>query len=54
MKQLPARTRQHALMDVLFHALRVTDTVLNRNAALVLSQLGGDPVPPAAPRSCPR
>lgn len=44
MKELPARTRQHALMDVLFHALRVTDESLNKNAALVLSQLGGDPV----------
>ena len=45
MKVLPAKTRQQALMDVLFHALRVTDASLNKNAALVLSQLGGDPVP---------
>ena len=44
MKELPARTRQHALMEVLFHALRVTDTVLNRNAALVLTQMSIAPV----------
>ena len=35
------KTRQHALMDVLFHALRVTDAELNKHAAVdVLADAG--------------
>jgi hypothetical protein len=45
MNAAPTKTREQAVMDVLFGALRVADAALNRNAALVLSQLGCDPVP---------
>lgn len=45
MNDSTTKTRHQAFMDVLFHALRVTDASLNKNAAFVLSQLGGVPVP---------
>ena len=44
MSDTATKTWQQALMDVLFHALRVTDTELNKNAAFLLAQMGNAPV----------
>ncbi len=44
MSDTATKTRQQAFMDVLFHALRVTDTELNKNAAFLLTQMSIAPV----------
>lgn len=44
MSDLSTKTRGQLVIDLMFHALKVKNPVLNAHAAHLLAQLGGEPV----------